>query len=133
MVTPPARRISKQNHTHSRSCAGAVFGADSHPKPCAVEGRVLAPGVGHRRNARRDAHVTASGVIFASLEDETGLANVNIWPKIFEANRRVVLGSRMMAMRGEVQKEGLVVHVIAREVYDMIRPSSPSPAATTSR
>ena len=62
---------------------------------------------------------TASGVIFASLEDETGLANIIVWPKIFEANRRVVLGARLMAVRGEVQKEGLVVHVIAREVYDL--------------
>ena len=62
---------------------------------------------------------TASGVIFASLEDETGLANIIIWPKVFEANRAVVLGSRMMAVRGEVQKEGIVVHVIARQVYDM--------------
>jgi len=62
---------------------------------------------------------TASGVIFASLEDESGLANIIIWPKVFEANRAVVLGSRMMAVRGEVQKEGLVIHVIARQVYDM--------------
>lgn len=62
---------------------------------------------------------TASGVIFASLEDETGLANIIVWPKVFEKYRRVVLGARMMAVRGEVQKEGLVVHLIAREVYDM--------------
>ncbi|RYE49813.1 MAG: error-prone DNA polymerase [Hyphomicrobiales bacterium] len=62
---------------------------------------------------------TASGVIFASLEDETGLANIIVWPKVFEKYRRVVLGSRLMAVRGEVQKEGLVVHVIARQVFDM--------------
>ncbi|MEO6012813.1 MAG: error-prone DNA polymerase [Devosia sp.] len=62
---------------------------------------------------------TASGVVFASLEDETGLANIIIWPKVFEKFRAVVLRSRMMGVRGEVQKEGLVVHVIAREVFDM--------------
>ncbi|HTN64178.1 MAG TPA: OB-fold nucleic acid binding domain-containing protein, partial [Devosia sp.] len=62
---------------------------------------------------------TASGVIFASLEDETGLANIIVWPKVFEANRRVVLGARLMAVKGQVQKEGLVVHVIARDVYDL--------------
>jgi error-prone DNA polymerase len=62
---------------------------------------------------------TASGVIFASLEDETGLANIIVWPKVFEKYRRQVLGSRMMGVRGQVQKEGLVVHVIAREIYDM--------------
>lgn len=62
---------------------------------------------------------TASGVIFVSLEDETGLGNIIVWPKVFEAYRAVVLGSRLMAVRGEVQKEGLVVHVIARQVFDM--------------
>lgn len=62
---------------------------------------------------------TASGVIFASLEDETGLANIIVWPKVFEANRAVVLGSRLMAVKGEVQKEGLVIHVIARQVFDL--------------
>lgn len=62
---------------------------------------------------------TASGVIFASLEDETGLANVVIWPKVFEANRRIVLSSRLMGVRGHVQREGLVVHLIAREIFDL--------------
>jgi len=62
---------------------------------------------------------TASGVIFASLEDETGLANIIVWPKVFEANRAVVLGSRLMAVRGKVQKEGIVVHLIAHQVFDM--------------
>ncbi|MBE0580031.1 error-prone DNA polymerase [Devosia sp.] len=62
---------------------------------------------------------TASGVIFASLEDETGLANVIIWPKTFEANRRVVLSARVLAVKGQLQREGLVVHVIAKEFIDL--------------
>lgn len=62
---------------------------------------------------------TASGVIFASLEDETGLANVIVWPKTFEANRRVVLGARVLAVRGQLQREGLVVHVIAKDFVDL--------------
>ena len=62
---------------------------------------------------------TASGVIFATLEDETGIANIVIWPKVFEANRRAVLGSRMLAVRGQLQREGLVIHIIARELIDM--------------
>jgi error-prone DNA polymerase len=62
---------------------------------------------------------TASGVIFASLEDETGLANIIVWPKTFEKYRRIVLGSRLMAVRGELQREGLVVHVIARQCWDL--------------
>src|SRR5690606_13813924 len=62
---------------------------------------------------------TASGVIFATLEDETGVANVIVWPKVFEANRRVVLGARFLAVRGQVQKEGMVVHLIARQMTDL--------------
>jgi DNA polymerase III alpha subunit len=62
---------------------------------------------------------TASGVIFATLEDETGIANIVIWPKVFEANRKTVLGSRMLAVRGQLQREGLVVHIIAEQLTDM--------------
>lgn len=62
---------------------------------------------------------TASGVVFASLEDETGLANVIIWPKVFEQFRAIVLRSRMMGVRGQVQKEGLVIHIIAKEIFDL--------------
>jgi error-prone DNA polymerase len=64
---------------------------------------------------------TASGVIFATLEDETGIANVVIWPKVFEANRKTVLGARMLAVRGQLQREGLVVHIIAEQLTDMTR------------
>ena len=62
---------------------------------------------------------TASGVIFATLEDETGVANVVIWPKVFEANRKTVLASRMLAVRGQLQAEGLVIHIIAEELVDL--------------
>jgi error-prone DNA polymerase len=62
---------------------------------------------------------TASGVIFSTLEDETGIANIIIWNKVFETNRRVVLGSRLLAVRGELQREGLVIHVVARSFTDM--------------
>jgi error-prone DNA polymerase len=57
---------------------------------------------------------TASGVIFMTLEDETGIANLVVWPKIFERYRRVVLGARLVAVRGAMQREGKVIHVIAR-------------------
>ena len=62
---------------------------------------------------------TASGVIFATLEDETGVANVIVWPKTFEANRRVVLGARVMGVRGQLQREGIVTHIIAKEFIDL--------------
>ncbi|WP_375450852.1 error-prone DNA polymerase [uncultured Devosia sp.] len=62
---------------------------------------------------------TASGVIFATLEDETGIANVVIWPHVFEKNRKIVLGARMLAVRGQLQREGLVIHIIAEQLTDM--------------
>ncbi|MDB5623276.1 MAG: error-prone polymerase, partial [Devosia sp.] len=62
---------------------------------------------------------TAQGVIFATLEDETGVANVIVWPKVFEANRRIVLGARMLAVKGELQREGLVIHIVARQLTDL--------------
>ena len=62
---------------------------------------------------------TASGVIFATLEDETGIANIVIWPKVFEANRKTLLGARVLAVRGQLQREGLVIHIIAEQLTDM--------------
>ncbi|MGH6891046.1 MAG: OB-fold nucleic acid binding domain-containing protein [Dongiaceae bacterium] len=62
---------------------------------------------------------TASGVIFMTLEDETGIANIIVWPKMFEAFRRTILSSRLIAIDGKLQREGLVVHVIAERALDL--------------
>ena len=61
---------------------------------------------------------TASGVIFITLEDESGIANLVVWPGVFERFRRVVLGAQLIAVRGKVQKEGLVIHVVADTLID---------------
>ncbi|ANP44874.1 error-prone DNA polymerase [Candidatus Viadribacter manganicus] len=61
---------------------------------------------------------TASGVIFMTLEDETGIANIVVWPKLFEQYRREVLGGRLVAIDGPVQSESGVIHVIAERVHD---------------
>jgi error-prone DNA polymerase len=61
---------------------------------------------------------TASGVIFMTLEDETGIANIVVWPKLFEQFRREVLGGRLIAIDGPVQSESDVIHVIAERVHD---------------
>jgi error-prone DNA polymerase len=61
---------------------------------------------------------TASGVIFITLEDETGVANLVVWPKTFERFRRVVLGAQLLVVQGPLQKEGLVIHVIAERLVD---------------
>ncbi|MEQ1619664.1 MAG: OB-fold nucleic acid binding domain-containing protein, partial [Terricaulis sp.] len=61
---------------------------------------------------------TASGVIFMTLEDESHIANIVVWPRVFERFRAEVLGARLCAIDGIVQNERGVVHVVARKVHD---------------
>jgi error-prone DNA polymerase len=62
---------------------------------------------------------TATGVVFATLEDETGIANIVIWKDAFERHRPTIVAARLLAVRGKVQVEGLVVHVIAEGFTDL--------------
>ena len=62
---------------------------------------------------------TASGVIFITLEDETAVANIVVWPKTFERYRQVVMGARLIRVTGKLQREGIVVHVIADHLEDL--------------
>jgi len=61
---------------------------------------------------------TASGVTFVTLEDESGYTNLIVWKKIAEEQRDVLLHARLMGVEGELQKEGKVIHVIARKLID---------------
>ncbi len=61
---------------------------------------------------------TAKGVIFITLEDETGIVNVVVWPKVFAKNRRVVMTAQFLEVRGRIEREGLVIHVIADRLID---------------
>jgi len=61
---------------------------------------------------------SAKGVIFVTLEDETGVGNVVVWPKVYERFRRTVLTARLLAVRGKVQREGIVVHLVAERIED---------------
>jgi error-prone DNA polymerase len=62
---------------------------------------------------------TSKGVVFMTLEDETDIANVIVWPKVFDGNRRTVMTSRFLAVRGRLQRAGLVIHVIAESFIDL--------------
>ena len=62
---------------------------------------------------------TASGVIFITLEDETGVSNVIVWPKVYERFRRAVIGGRLLRVSGQLQREGIVTHLIADTVEDL--------------
>ena len=61
---------------------------------------------------------TASGVTFVTLEDETGCSNLIVWKRIADEQRDVLLNARLMGVQGELQKEGKVIHVIARKLVD---------------
>ena len=61
---------------------------------------------------------TASGVTFVTLEDETGCSNLVVWKAIADEQRDVLLNARLMGVQGELQKEGKVIHVIARKLID---------------
>ncbi len=62
---------------------------------------------------------TASGVIFMTLEDEGGIANIVVWPGTFEQYRPQVLGARLALVRGELQSESNVIHIIADHIEDL--------------
>ncbi len=62
---------------------------------------------------------SAKGVMFITIEDETGVANLIVWPSVFEAQRRLVLSAGMIACRGRVQREGDVVHVVTEQLTDL--------------
>ncbi len=89
------------------TCAEAVVGRDR--RWVHVVGLVLV----------RQRPGSAKGVMFITLEDETAVANLVVWTKIFEKYRRTVLGSGMIGVKGKVQREGEVVHIVAHDLIDM--------------
>src|SRR5881396_1738905 len=61
---------------------------------------------------------TASGTVFVTLEDETGYVNVIVWPNLIERQRRELLGARLMGVEGVLEREGEVMHLVARRLSD---------------
>ncbi|EAQ30026.1 DNA polymerase III subunit alpha [Erythrobacter sp. NAP1] len=61
---------------------------------------------------------SAKGVCFITLEDETGVINLVVWPDLKEKQRRVVMGARLMEVRGRVEYDDEVIHVIAHHMDD---------------
>jgi error-prone DNA polymerase len=62
---------------------------------------------------------SAKGVVFVTLEDETGIANAVLWADRFEENRRTVMSATMLAIKGKVQREGIVIHLVAEQITDL--------------
>ncbi|MEM0927990.1 MAG: error-prone DNA polymerase [Pseudomonadota bacterium] len=61
---------------------------------------------------------SANGVVFITIEDETGIANIVVWQKIFQRYRPVVMGARIMEVHGHVQRADNVTHIVARRLVD---------------
>ena len=80
----------------------------SHGKPARIAGIVT----------NRQRPDTASGVVFVTLEDETGYANIVVWSRVAERQRRALLGSRLLAVHGTVEREGDVIHLVAGRLVD---------------
>ncbi|MEM1101923.1 MAG: OB-fold nucleic acid binding domain-containing protein [Pseudomonadota bacterium] len=76
---------------------------------CVVAGLVLV----------RQRPGTAKGVIFITLEDETGICNVIVWRKIYEEFRRAVIAGRMLRVTGQLQCEGAVTNIVSQHVEDI--------------
>jgi DNA polymerase III alpha subunit len=62
---------------------------------------------------------TAKGVVFMTIEDETGVANIVVWKKIMERFRKTVMGARLVRVNGEVQRAGDVIHIVAHTLEDL--------------
>ena len=61
---------------------------------------------------------TASGVIFLTLEDDSGVSNIVVWPNMFKRYRKAVMNGRLLKIHGKLQREGIVTHVIANRIDD---------------
>jgi error-prone DNA polymerase len=81
----------------------------AHGKPARVAGLVVT----------RQRPGSAKGVIFVTLEDETGIANLVIYASIFERFRKITLGAGLLGVQGRVQREGIVIHVTADKLFDL--------------
>ena len=62
---------------------------------------------------------TAKGVIFLTLEDETGISNIVVWKNVYQRFRRAVVTGRLLRVTGTIQRDGKVVHVVAQHVEDI--------------
>ena len=61
---------------------------------------------------------TGQGVVFMTIEDETGIANIVIWPKMLERFRKVIMGSRLILVRGRIQRHEDIIHIVSSSLED---------------
>ena len=100
------------------------FDAWPRPPACLVAARLDEPPNGARVAVAglvilRQRPGTAKGVIFITLEDETGVVNVIVWRALYERFRRAVIAGRLLRVTGRLQRESGVTHVLAEEIEDI--------------
>ena len=96
----------------------------------ALERRGITP-CGKLKDVKDGAKIHVAGIVlvrqrpgkgnvtFITLEDETGIANAIAWQRIFEAHRPIILAAAMISVRGRLQKEGTVIHVVSERIEDL--------------
>lgn len=94
------------------------------PPACLVAARLNEPPEGVRITVAglvilRQRPGTAKGVIFLTLEDETGVVNIVVWRTLYERFRRAVISGRLLRVTGRVQRQSGVVHVVAERIEDI--------------
>ena len=94
------------------------------PPDCLIAARLDDPPEGARVTVAglvilRQRPGTAKGVIFVTLEDETGVVNVVVWRKMYERFRRAVISGRLLRVTGRLQRAHSVTHIIAEQIEDI--------------
>ncbi|MFK7874228.1 MAG: OB-fold nucleic acid binding domain-containing protein [Paracoccaceae bacterium] len=95
-----------------------------HPPSCTRASDLTLPPEGARIAVAglvilRQRPGTAKGVIFLTLEDETGVINIIVWRKLYEQFRRAVISGRMLRVTGRLQRAHSVTHVVAEQIEDI--------------
>jgi len=98
----------REHYARQGYVTAAQLGNIRNGKPVSLAGLVLI----------RQRPGSSNGVVFVTIEDETGVANLVVWPDVFEKQRKIVMGARLMAVRGVVQTDENVIHVVARRLFD---------------
>ena len=105
----PVSFLRAELDARAASCGTSICRASQSGERVTVAGLVLV----------RQRPGTAKGVIFMTLEDETGIANTIVWQRTFERFRPVVLGARLVSVTGPLQSASGVIHVVAEDIRDL--------------
>ena len=100
--------LLREELTSARIVTAAELGELPHGRVVRVAGIVTA----------RQRPQSAGGVMFVTIEDETGYVNLILWERVWSRARRVASNARLLEVQGQLQKEGLVTHVVAGRLAD---------------